>query len=183
MNRHSYLSVVAVAVLGLGFTANIVRAQDTALMDEVNASIATAEAAIAETRLAIEAGKKQLALIPQDSPMMAEVTEALKVIAENWKAAVTSLDGAKASADKIASVSNESVAADFALLAKVNSGVALSGASVVQVGLSYIDAVAGNKTESLDIIRVAMQDAVASASQVQFNYERVKSLVAKKYSK
>jgi len=69
------------------------------------------------------------------------------------------------------------------LLATVNAGVALSGAKVVQTGLLFIESAAGNKTESLDIIRMAMQDALAAASQVEFNYERVKTLIAEKYSK
>ena len=181
MNRHSYLSVVAVAVFGLGFATNTVCAQGTTLADEVSSSIATAEAAVTEARLAIEAGKKQMALISQDSPMIGEITEVLTIISESWATTVSALDGAKASATRMADASKESTVADFALLSKVNARVALSGASVVRIGLSYIDAIAENKTESLAIVHSAMQDAVTSFAQVQVNYERVKSFIVKKY--
>ena len=64
----------------------------------------------------------------------------------------------------------------------VNAGVALSGAKVVQTALLFVDAAANNKTEALDIIRMAMQDSIAAAAQVQFNFDRVKTLIEEKYS-
>ena len=114
---------------------------------------------------------------------MPDVAQVVESASENWKIAVDSLAGAKGNASKIASAANEGIASDYALLAKVNAGVALSGAEVVQIAVTYIDAISSEKTESLDIIRTAMQDALASTSQVQFNYERVKKLIAQKYSK
>jgi tmRNA-binding protein len=74
------------------------------------------------------------------------------------------------------------MAEDYKLLATVNARVALSGAKVVQTGLLFVDAVANNKAEALDIIRMSMQDSLAAASQVQFNYERIKTLILEKYS-
>jgi hypothetical protein len=61
--------------------------------------------------------------------------------------------------------------------------VALSGAKVVQTSLVFVEAVANNKTEALDVIRMAMQNALDAAAEVQQNYERVKGFIAEKYSK
>ena len=146
-------------------------------------AIAKADAEVEKARVAIENGKLLIAEIPADSPFMPDVAQVVEAASENWKIAIDSLKGAKESISKINSATNESVANDYALLARVNAGVALSGAKVVQISLTYIDAIANNRTEALDIIRTAMQDALASSSQVQFNYERVKTLIAQKYSK
>ena len=48
--------------------------------------------------------------------------------------------------------------------------------------MTYVEAVANDKTESLDIIRSAMQDALASSSQVKLNCDKVKNLISEKYS-
>jgi hypothetical protein len=184
MNRHSCIALMIVS--GLVFSAGIsAQAQgDTgALVDESNVAISAATAAVEEARISIENGKQLVAMIPADSPLIAEVTEMLQASSANWAVAVDALEGAKESANKIDSASNIEIAQDYRLLAKVNAGVALSGAKVVQTGLLFVDAAANNKTESLDIIRVAMQDSLAAAAQVQFNYERVKVLIAEKYSK
>lgn len=175
--------IMGLAVIGLSSLTNSAFAQDAALADESRAAIIAADEAVEVARAAIESGKELVALIPEDSPLMPDVTQVLRAASENWKIAVDSLDGARKSASKIATASNESIAKDYALLSKVNAGVALSGAKVVQIGLAYIDAIANNKAEALDIIRTAMQDALAASSQVQFNYERVKTLIAEKYSK
>lgn len=183
MNKRSYLMGLAVAVISsVGLTDSVV-AQESSLAEEASAAIIAAEDAVEVARAAIERGKELIALIPEDSPLMPDVAQVLQAASENWKIAVDSLNGAKESASKISTAASESVAKDYALLAKVNAGVALSGAKVVQIGLSYIDAIANNKTEALEIIRTAMQDALAASSQVQFNYERVKTLIAEKYSK
>jgi hypothetical protein len=121
-------------------------------------------------------------MVPADSDLMDEIKEMLMAASENWALAVSALDGAKESASKILSASSPELAQDYKLLATVNAGVALSGAKVVQTGILFVDAAAHNKVEVLDVIRVAMQDSLASASQVQFNYERVKSLITEKYS-
>ncbi len=185
MNKHSLIRGLAVAVVGSGCLINSVIAQESSLVafDESKAAILAAEEAVVVARAAIESGKELIALIPEDSPLLPDVAQVLRAASENWKIAVDSLDGAKESAEKIATASNESIAQDYALLSKVNAGVALSGAKVVEIGLAYIEAIATDKTESLDIIRTAMQDALAASSQVQFNYERVKTLIAEKYSK
>ncbi len=101
----------------------------------------------------------------------------------NWKITVGALEGAKQSASKISSAADSSISEDYELLAKGNAHVAYSGAQVVQIALAYVEAVATNKTESLDLIRNAMQDALAASSQVQFYYEKVKTLISDKYSK
>jgi hypothetical protein len=184
MNRHGCIALMVVS--GLAFGAGLtVRAQEESntLVDAANNAIVSAEVAVEESRISIENGKQLVALIPEDSPVIVEVLEILKASSDNWTLAVAALEGAKQSADKINSASNQEIAQDYKLLAQVNAGVALSGAKVVQVGLLFVEAAANNKTESLDIIRVAMQDSLAAASQVQFNYERVKSLIAEKYSK
>ncbi len=149
----------------------------------VQSAVASAQNAVNQARAAIEKGKPLLQQIPADSPLMGEVRQMLQAAAENWSLAVESLDGAKKSAEKVSSVTNGSVSDDYALLAKVGSGVAISGAKVVQISIMYVEAVASEKTESLDVIRSALQNALASASQVQFNYERVKALIAEKYTK
>jgi hypothetical protein len=184
MNRHGCIALMIVS--GLVFSSGIAAQaqEDTgALVDESNVAISAATAAVEEARISIENGKQLVAMIPADSPLIVEVTEMLQASSANWAVAVDALEGAKESANKIDSASNIEIAQDYQLLAKVNAGVALSGAKVVQTGLLFVDAAANNKTESLEIIRIAMQDSLAAAAQVQFNYERVKVLIAEKYSK
>lgn len=187
MTKHSLSIGLAMAVLAGGVTVHSAYAQDegqaTSVSDAAVTAIATAEAEVEKARVAIESGKNLIAQIPEDSPLMPDVAQVIEAASENWKIAIDSLNGAKESASKIADASSESIANDYALLAKVNSGVALSGAKVVQIAITYVEAIAEDRTESLDIIRTAMQDALASSSQVQFNYERVKTLIAQKYSK
>ena len=182
MNRQGWMVAVMVGVLAFSGEFGKAFAQ-SAIPDEVSASVASAEKAVAEARMAIAKGKELLARIPEDSPYLPEVTQMLQVASVNWKGAVDSLKGANESAKKISTATTDAISQDFALLAKVNANVALSGAKVVKIGLAYVEAVAVNKTESLDLIRGAMQDALAAASQVQLNYERVKSLISEKYSK
>lgn len=176
---------MAVAGLVLGGTVGTARAEDGTdpLVSKANESIAAAVSAVEEARAAIENGKQLMDLIPADSELAGEVKQMIVAAAVNWKTAVAALDGAKESASKISTASSSELAEDYALLASVNAGVALSGAKVVQTGLLFVDAAAHNKTEALDIIRMAMQDSLAASSQVQFNYDRVKSLIAEKYSK
>jgi cytidylate kinase len=176
---------MAATGLALGGIVGVAHAEEGAdqQVDKVNKSIAAAVSAVEEARVAIENGKQLVALIPADSELVGEVKQMLVAASENWKVAITALDGAKESASKIESASSSELAQDYTLLATVNAGVALSGAKVVQTGLIFVDAAANNKTEALDIIRMAMQDSLAAASQVQFNYERVKTLIAEKYSK
>ncbi|WP_136062838.1 hypothetical protein [Pontiella sulfatireligans] len=172
------------ATVGFGGIAGVARADQAMdqLASDANKSIMVAEVAVDQARIAIENGKQLVAVIPADSPLMSEVKQMLMAAAENWSIAVDSLSGAKESASKISTASNIEVAKDYKLLAQVNSRVALSGAKVVQTSLLFVDAVAGNKGEALDIIRMAMQDSLAATSQVQFNYERVKALILGKYS-
>ncbi len=185
MNRQSYIALMVASGLVLGGVFDSARADEATdqLAGDANESIAVAAAAVEEARAAIGNGKELVALIPADSEMMGEVKQMLVAASENWTTAVKALEGAKESASKIGTASSSEIAQDYKLLATVNAGVALSGAKVVQTGLLFIDAVANNKTESLDIIRMAMQDSLAATSQVQFNYERVKTLIAEKYSK
>ncbi|MEN8255091.1 MAG: hypothetical protein ABFR33_06435 [Verrucomicrobiota bacterium] len=176
--------MMVVAGLGLGGVLNVARAENSAgLAAEADKAVAAAASAVEEARAAIKNGKQFVAMIPADSPLMGEVAEILKAAKENWILAVSALEGAKESASKISSASSPEIAQDYKLLATVNAGVALSGAKVVQTGILFVDAAANNKSESLDIIRTAMQDSLAAAAQVQFNYDRVKGLIAEKYSK
>lgn len=188
MIKHSFILGLAVAVLcGAGVRSSMAQesagSSDNEIVLASQTAILAAEEQVEKARAAIEKGKQVIATIPEDSPLMPDVAQVIQAASENWKIAVDSLKGAQDSASKISAASNDSIANDYALLAKVNAGVALSGAKVVQIAIVYIEAIAQNKTESLDIIRTAMQDALASSSQVQFNYERVKKLIAQKYSK
>ena len=189
MIKHSVTVGFLVALFAWGGGAHTAQAQETEAVQASPAekaaqvAIASAEQEVEKARVAIASGKELIAKIPEDSPLMPDVAQVVESDSENWKIAVDSLAGAKGNASKIASAANEGIASDYALLAKVNAGVALSGAEVVQIAVTYIDAISSEKTESLDIIRTAMQDALASTSQVQFNYERVKKLIAQKYSK
>lgn len=173
-------------VVGLVFGALLNTAnagKNSELIAEANRSIEAAASAVEEARAAIQKGKQFVAMIPQDSEVMEEVVQMLEDVKENWVLAVAALDGAKASASKISSASSPEIARDYKLLASVNAGVALSGAEVVKTGITFVHAVANDKSESLDIIRTAMQASLEAAAQVQHNYERVKSLIAEKYSK
>lgn len=185
MNRNSCIALAVVAGFGLGGVLNVAVAGEGVdqLVADANKSIAVAAAAVDEARIAIENGKQHVATIPADSEVIGEVAEKLKAIKANWTMAVSALDGAKESASKISSASSPEIAQDYKLLATVNAGVALSGAKVVQTGILFVEAVANNRAEALDVIREAMQGSLAAASQVQLNYERVKSLIAEKYSK
>jgi hypothetical protein len=155
---------------------------ESVITDEALASVATAETAVANAKASIKRGRELVALIPEDSPMLPEVGQMLKEVSVNWKLAVESIEGANLSAAKISSTKSEGLAKDYALLAKVNASVAISGAYVVEIGMAYVEAVATDKTESLDIIRGAMQDALSSSSQVKFNCDKVKGLISEKYS-
>jgi hypothetical protein len=181
MDRHRLAGLLVVFSVFSG----MVQAEQTVeqMRDEADKSIMLAEAAVEQARVAIEDGKQLVAQIPADSAVIYEVKEMLVAASENWAVAVNALKGSKESASKITSASSLEVAQDYKLLASVNSKVALSGAKVVQTGLIFVDAAASNKSEALDVIRIAMQDSLAAASQVQFNYERVKALILEKYSK
>jgi hypothetical protein len=170
-----------VALLAFSGSARNGYAQSV-ITDEALASVAAAESAVAEAKASIKRGRELVALIPEDSPLLAEVGQMLKEVSLNWKLAVESIEGASLSAEKIASTKSEGLAKDYALLAKVNASVAISGANVVQIGIAYVEAVATDKTESLDIIRGTMQDALAASAQVKFNCDKVKSLISEKYS-
>lgn len=185
MDRQCFVALMVAAGLAFGGFSCVAHADEAVdqMVDDVNKSIMVAEAAVEQARVAIEGGKQLVAQIPADSALIGEVKEMLMAASENWTVAVAALEGAKESASKIASASSAEVAKDYKLLATVNSRVALSGAKVVQTGLLFVDAVASNKSEALDIVRMAMQDSLAAASQVQFNYERIKSLILEKYSK
>lgn len=185
MKRSSCIALLGVVVLGFGNVLNVSAAGQSIdqLVAEAEKSIAAATAAVDEARAAIEEGKKLLATIPEDSPAMGDITEMLKSVKENWVLAVAALDGANSSASKIPAASSPEIAQDYKLLASVNAGVALSGAKVVQTGLMFVEAVANDKAEALDVIKMAMENSLESASQVQLNYERVKKFIAEKYSK
>ena len=184
MNRSSCIALTVAAGLGIGSVLSVSAAQSASkLQAEANKSIAAASAAVEDARTAINNGKQLLAKIPADSPVIGEVAEMLKAAKENWTLAVSALESAKESASKIGSATSSDIAQDYKLLAAVNAGVALSGANVVQTSLMFVEAVADNKSESLDVIRMAMANSVDAAEQVQINYERVKSFIAEKYSK
>lgn len=173
------LMVALMACLGM---VNVSSAQATS-SDEALAAVAKAESIVAEAKASIKEGKAMVDLIPEDSPLLPEVGQMLKEVSSNWKLANDSLAAANESATKIASTTNADIAGDYALLAKVNSTTAVSGAKVVEIGIAYVEAVANNKTESLDIIRSTMQDALAASSQVKFNCDKVKKIISQKYSK
>jgi hypothetical protein len=180
MNRCRFVGLMVALLVFSGSTRD--GFAQSVLADEALASVATAESVVADAKASITRGKELVGLIPEDSPLLPEVAQMLKQVSMNWKMAVESIEGANESAAKIASTTSEDLAADYALLATVNSTVAVSGANVVQIGMAYVEAVANDKTESLDIIRSTMQDALAASSQVKFNCDKVKNLISEKYS-
>jgi len=179
MNRHKWVLALLIGIVSASMASRVV-AEGSAT--DVASKIATAQESVEQARNAISKGKELIAQIPEDSQYLPEVTQMLQAASANWKLAVESMKGAVESSGKIPAATSAGLAKDYALLAKVNADVAFSGAKVVQIGLAYVEAVATNKTESLDLIRSAMQDALAAASQVQFNNERVKNLISEKYS-
>ena len=184
MKRSSCIALTVAAALGIGSVLNISAAQSASqLQAQADQAIARASASVDEARAAINNGKQLLAMIPADSPAIGEVAEMLKAAKENWTLAVSALESAKESASKIGAATSTEIAEDYKLLATVNAGVALSGANVVIISLEFVEAVATEKSETLDVIRVAMANSVDASKQVQLNYERVKGFIAQKYSK
>ncbi len=181
MKRRNWVVALVIGLLSFSGVANKAVAQ-SAVPADVADKLAVAEAAVEQARAAIAVGKELIAKIPEDSPYLPEVTQMLQAASANWKLAIESLQGATESSQKIATATSENLSKDYALLSKVNADVALAGSKVVEIGLAYVEAVAAGKTEALGLIRGAMQDALASSSQVQFNYERVKNLISEKYS-
>jgi len=180
MNRKCFVAVLAVALVGSSVMVNA--AYGAGMVEQAAAAINDAEMSIQDARSAIERGKSLVSLIPQDSPLFADVAQTLERTMKNWKMAISSLEGAKESLAKVSSAPSAEVANDYALLARVNAGVAQSGAKVVQISISYIDAIANDKTEAVGLIRVAMRDALNASERIQGNYERVKGLIAEKYA-
>jgi len=178
MNRQRWVVALVVGVLAVSGSLDRVIAQSAT---GVAGKIAAAEKSVDKARAAIAKGKELVSQIPEDSPYMPAVTDMLQKASANWKVAVESLKGASESAAKITGSTSIALTADYGLLAKVNADVANSGAQVVQIALAYVEAVATNKTEALDLIQGAMKDAVAASTQVQLHYEKVKSLIADKY--
>jgi hypothetical protein len=181
MSRNLFMGLIVALLVFSGPTRNGFAQSE--LADETLAAVATAESVVADAKASIKTGKELVGLIPEDSPLLPEVREMLKQVSMNWKVAVESMEAANQSAGKIMEASSAELTADYALLASANSAVAVSGANVVEIGMTYVEAVATEKTESLDIIRSAMQDALASSSQVKLNCDKVKKLISEKYSK
>ena len=176
------MSAVVAVLLG-GFEASAYAEKNAGPMaSTAQATIDVASVAVNEARSAIENGKQLIGQIPANSELIHEVKEMLGAAAVNWAVAVEALEGAKASADKVASAATPNVAEDYQLLSKVNAYVAWSGANVVKTALIFVEAAANNKTEALDIIRMAMHDSLAASAKVRFNYELVKTLIAEKYA-
>ena len=184
MKRNNWIAWMLVAGLGLGCVVSVSGAPSAAqLVTEAEKSIKAAEAAVESARASIEEGKQLLTTIPADSPFMGELTVMLKETKTRWAVAVSALESAKESAAKITAASSAEVAQDYQLLARINASVALSGAKVAEIAVDFIEAVAADKTESLDVIRAAMSAAQNGAGQAQLSYERIKGVIAKKYSK
>lgn len=181
MNRNCFVAGLALVLVGSFALVNPAFAGES-MLKQAESAIKTAEAEVQTARSAIERGKALVALIPQDDMLFSDVARVLEETAKNWKSAVTSLEGAKESLAKGSSASKSEVAEDFALLAKVNAGVAVSGAKVVQISVAYIDSIANNKTEASKLIRVAMRDALNASARIQQNYGQIKSLIAEKYT-
>lgn len=182
MKRHVYAAALGAVGLVLFGMCGGTSAQNGAVPSDVAAALKAAQIQIDATRQALAASKVQLDAIPEDSAYIAQVKEMLQVAERYWGEAKDALEGARMSVDKIGGAA-PSISKDYQLLAKVSANVARSGAEVVQISLSYIQAVANQKTESLEIIGRAMTDAQAAASQVKSNFDRVKKAISGKYSK
>jgi hypothetical protein len=182
MNRNCFVAVLGVALVGSSLMVNTAVGASSGMADQAAAAIKDAEMTVQEARSAIERGKSLVSLIPEDSPQISDVAKTLEKTMKNWKMAISALEGAKESLTKVSSAPSAEVADDFALLARVSAGVAYSEAKVVQISISYLDAIANNKAEALGLIRVAMRDALDASARIQDNYERVKGLIAEKYA-
>lgn len=181
MNRHRCVVAVLMGVL-IAFTAIPRVVADMTPADEAMVAIRSAESAISDARVAIEKGKDLVMLIPEDSPFLPEVSQMLQTASANWKNALSALKAAKQCSERLASPASASLTHEYALLAKSNAAVALCGAKIVQIGLAYVEAVAYNKTESLDVIKGAMDNALSATSQANLHYGKVKELIAEKHS-
>ena len=183
MNRLS----CAVLMMGacLFFCGSDVRASDNneELFASANQSVNAARDAVEEARVSIEKGKALLEKIPADSEYSEEVTAVISAISKHWNTSVDALASAEKITPRILKTKNEGLAGDYKLLTSLSSGVALSGARVVQTGILFVDAVANNKTEALGIIRKVLADALATSDEVDQNYDRTKKLIMQKYSK
>ena len=184
MKSTSYKKLLTVASLVIcvfvGFTYAAEEDADENAIFEIETAqdaIKLASVSVAEARVAIEEGKLLLAKIPADSVFMSEVKEVLVVASQNWTTAVESFEWAEISASKMKTASSQAVSDNYELLGIINAYVSHSGANVVKTTLIFIEAVADDKGESLDIIRAAMQDAIAASAQVQFYYERAKFFI------
>jgi hypothetical protein len=176
--------MIIVAIVGLlsFFGAAETSVAQSAVGEEVSGRIDDAQAAIDRAADMIENGKDLITLIPDDSPYFSESAQMLQSAFSNWEAAVESLRGASESAQKISTAGSDALSRDYALLARVNADMAISGAMVVQIGLTYVEALASNKTEALGLIGSRMEDALEASSQVRYHYGKIKKRFSEKYS-
>jgi hypothetical protein len=180
-NRSLYSVVFGLFLCG-AISASAEKAVDE-VVAEAKATVMAAQQAVDDARLAVEQGKQMVQNLSSDAMMISEVKEMLIASSENWTIAVEALKQAEKSAEKLDMVQDEQILKDYALLARMNANVAKSGAQVVTTGLIFVEAAANNKTETLDVIRLAMQEVQASAAQVRFNSEQVIGLIKEEYSK
>ena len=150
--------------------------------ESVSDVIAKAEQAVNEARQAIKVGREQSEnlQLPEDSPYNADVVAAIHAGGENWKLALAALENAKKCEALLASSSDG--AADLEALARVNAHLAVSHANAVKVSLSFVNALALGKTESLGVLKGAMADASAVSLQLQKNHDELEKVISKKYA-
>ena len=185
MNRHNCVVLMAVVGLVVGGNLSVARAGEASdsVVDNATVAFAAAEVAVEEARASIAKGQQLIKQVPKGSEFEAEIKQVIMVASENWNLAVSAIGNAKESLSLLGNASDPEITKDYALLATVNSGLALSSAKAVQTGLLFLEAAAENKTESLNIIRGAVHDAATTVAQVQMGAERVKKQISKKYSK
>ncbi len=181
MSKHSLIIMLIVGFLSLHGTVNRALARSP-IDGGIAGRIADAQAAVDQARSMIEEGKDLVTQIPEDSPYFPEAAQMLQSAFLNWESALVSLKGASESAQKITTAGSDALSQDYALLAKVNADVAVSGAMVVQIGLAYVEALASNKTEALGLIGNRMEDALEATSQVHYYYGIIMKRFSEKYS-
>ncbi|MCF7848843.1 MAG: hypothetical protein K9M45_08345 [Kiritimatiellales bacterium] len=180
MKRNIYVTALLMAGL-VSATVYPVRAAGTqALAAEANNAVAIAQTAVDDARDSIQGGKDMVTKLKGNPALINEVKKVLVDASKSWAEALKALESAKATAAKVAGAPDLNKAKNLKMMTQVDASVAEANAKVVRTGLYFVEAAAANRTQSLPVIRDAMQDADAAAAQVKFNREQVRNILAGK---
>ena len=180
MKRNIYITVLLMAAMAVCTVHPVRAAANEDLAKEANIAIADAQKAVDEARDAIQQGKDMVTKLEGNVALINEVKKVLGSASKNWAEALKALESAKTTAAKITNASNLKKANNIKMLAELDARVAEASAKVVRTDMYFVEAAAANRTQSLSIIRDAMADAEAATTQVKFNRDQVKSILAGK---